>query len=293
MRVFISWSGEPSRAVAEILRKYLGRVIQAVDVFMSEHDIGSGEQWGVKLSRELEESTFGILCLTRGNLDAPWLLFEAGALAKHVGAGPCGLLIGDLKDTDVKDPLSQFQHRSFSEEGLKALLRDLNGLLERRMEADDLAETFKVWWPQIDEEYQTALAAHPSAAPPEPSRGTQELVEEILSRIRNLERFSIQPPEPAPRQVPTLQPGDVLALSPRTHEALWKLVDEYDSKKAKPTVYVDEDREMDEVRELGALARFGLLRLFSKGPLIGFRIPSSDARDWLRDHLPERAEEGG
>jgi hypothetical protein len=57
----------------------------------------------------LEESKIGILFLTNENLQAPWLMFEAGALSKRIGDSKvCPILFG-LKATDVTDPLAQFQ----------------------------------------------------------------------------------------------------------------------------------------------------------------------------------------
>ena len=47
-------------------------------------DIDAGERWSNSVQKELEEPRFGILCLTQDNLTAPWILFEAGALAKTV-----------------------------------------------------------------------------------------------------------------------------------------------------------------------------------------------------------------
>jgi hypothetical protein len=63
MRVFVSWSGELSRRVAETLRQYLPLMIQGADAFISKHDLESGTRWSLELAKELEESSFGILCL--------------------------------------------------------------------------------------------------------------------------------------------------------------------------------------------------------------------------------------
>lgn len=49
---------------------------------MSEHDIDKGTRNIPAIARNLDETQFGIICLTPENLNAAWLLFEAGALSK-------------------------------------------------------------------------------------------------------------------------------------------------------------------------------------------------------------------
>ena len=42
----------------------------------------SGARWNDQVAVELERTNFGIICLTKANQERPWVLFEAGALAK-------------------------------------------------------------------------------------------------------------------------------------------------------------------------------------------------------------------
>src|SRR5579859_5009320 len=86
MKIFISWSGESSRKIAIALKEWLPDVFVLLDTatWMSEHDIDAGARWAHRLSQVLEEAKFGIICLTRENQKSPWVLFEAGALAKSV-----------------------------------------------------------------------------------------------------------------------------------------------------------------------------------------------------------------
>jgi hypothetical protein len=77
MRVFISWSGETSKLLAEILRQWLPAVIQAVKPYYSPDDITKGTRWSGEIAKILEESKIGLICLTGQNLDAPWIMFEA------------------------------------------------------------------------------------------------------------------------------------------------------------------------------------------------------------------------
>lgn len=195
MRVFLSWSGPLSEGVAEILRKYLPVMINDVKPFLSRHDVESGSRWNLELMRELGESTFGILCLTSENLNSAWLLFEAGALTKHVEGRACGLLIGSLKPTDVSGPLSQFQHRAFSKEEFAGLLKDINAKLDKPLEVSQLELIVDKWWPDIEKEYQRALSAIPGESRRVP-RDQQDILEEILGKIRAVEKTLLPPKVP-------------------------------------------------------------------------------------------------
>lgn len=84
MKVFISWSGDLSHAMAQALADWMPNVIQAVKPFLSSEAIQKGARWFEQIGGQLEETHFGVLCLTRSNLNAPWILFEAGALSKQL-----------------------------------------------------------------------------------------------------------------------------------------------------------------------------------------------------------------
>ena len=82
MRVFLSWSGTLSKAIACALAEWLPYVVSPAKPWMSEHDIQAGSLWERELSEHLDATDCGVLLLTKENQDAPWLLFEAGVLSK-------------------------------------------------------------------------------------------------------------------------------------------------------------------------------------------------------------------
>ena len=84
MKVFISWSGEPSLSIALALRHWLKKVAQFTEPWMSREDLESGEMWNEQLAAQLDQTTYGIICVTAADQEWPWLNFEAGALAKRV-----------------------------------------------------------------------------------------------------------------------------------------------------------------------------------------------------------------
>jgi hypothetical protein len=188
MLAFLSWSGQRSKSVAVALEKWLGQVIQAVEPWISV-DIEKGARWGPEISDRLEQSRVGILCLTRENLESRWVLFEAGALSKAKDAYVCTLLIG-ITASDVEPPLSQFQHTTTDKSDMLRLLRAINSAVakegERALTEQALSEIFDTFWPSLEGSIKAALASAPIAVAP--LRPQNEVLEEILTTVRNLER---------------------------------------------------------------------------------------------------------
>lgn len=126
MRVFLSWSGETSRELAEVFRTWLPSVIQAVKPYFSPSDIEKGTKWNSEISKSLDESDFGIIFLTKSNTEKPWLLFESGALSKSFErANVCPIMFG-IESTDVSGPLSHFQLTNFNKREIRQLVDLIN-----------------------------------------------------------------------------------------------------------------------------------------------------------------------
>lgn len=182
MRVFISWSGPRSQAVAAALAELLPDAIQGLVTWMSQHDIGAGSRWSQELNAELEASQFGIVCLTPENLAAPWLLFEAGSLAKSVSESRVVPYRLNLHSTDVEFPLAQFQGVDATRDGTYQLLLSLNSSREEPLAEDRLRRIFNRWWPDLE----ARLASIPvSSAVVVQERDDRELLEEILQLVRS------------------------------------------------------------------------------------------------------------
>ena len=109
MKIFLSWSGDRSGAVAAAFREWLPNVIQALQPWLSSANIDQGTRWSSEVAAQLQETRVGIICLTPENISAPWLLFESGALSKTLAqTHVCTYLIG-LEPTDLGWPLAMFQ----------------------------------------------------------------------------------------------------------------------------------------------------------------------------------------
>jgi hypothetical protein len=183
VKVFISWSGEPSRAIARALNSWLEEVVQAVDAWMSDEEIGSGARWNDAIAKSLSETNFGIVCVTRANQHKPWLIFEAGALAKSVEAARVVPLCIDLSPAEVTGPLEAFQARELNEAGMRRLVRDLSAASEN---PKDLSTVFDAMWPQLEAAVTEAINAVPTDT--EPRRSPEDMLEELVERIRRIDR---------------------------------------------------------------------------------------------------------
>jgi len=150
MKVFISWSGSGSNQVAQALRTFLKGVNHAIEPWMSETDIHAGSRWGAELAQQLEETNFGILCLTPESLTSPWLLFEAGALSKAIQYSfLCPYMIG-LSQREVPEPLAQFQCKEATEKQTFQLLEAFNKAMSTEaLQPEQLRDSFGQCWPNL------------------------------------------------------------------------------------------------------------------------------------------------
>jgi len=157
MKVFVSWSGKASHDVAKALKDWLPNVIQAVDVFLSSDDIAKGSHWFHELSSVLDECEFGILCLTRDNRSAPWILYEAGALGKRFEEARIVPLLIDLKVADLTGPLAQFNATLLDQEEIEKLVAAINEQLGQEQLTDkQLQHAFALHWPSLEATVQQA-----------------------------------------------------------------------------------------------------------------------------------------
>ncbi len=184
MKVFICWSGPTSKRLAEIFRDWIPAVIQAIKPYFSPEDVEKGARWYPEISKELEQCMAGIICLTRENLVAPWIMFEAGALSKNVEKSRLVPLLFGIDAADIKGPLIQFQAAPFSEEEIKKLLKGLNSALDDAgLEEPILDSVFEKWWPELKASIQEVLKEEEQQKRVV-QRNDRDLLEELLGLTR-------------------------------------------------------------------------------------------------------------
>ncbi|MEW6532336.1 MAG: TIR domain-containing protein [Thermodesulfobacteriota bacterium] len=187
MKVFIGWSGEASHRVAEAMHGWLPRIIQAAKPWISSEDIAKGATWQVDLKQGLNEAKAGIICVTPGNLEEPWIHFEAGALSNAIEkAYVCPYLVG-LTPANLGGPLAQFQATTATRADTLKLVKTINEAIGRPLEESQLVETFEYFWPKFEEKLKE-IAETPSEPPPH--RDDREILEEILAVVRAISQDS-------------------------------------------------------------------------------------------------------
>jgi TIR domain len=285
MKIFVSWSGDLSKKMANTIRKYLPCMMHELDVFMSQHDLQSGVRWSTELSKQLETSSFGIICLTPANLESPWLLFEAGALTKHADGRACCLLIGELNPAQVSGPLAQFQNRPFGRDEIWLLLRDLNSMLTARMQDEQLQRVFNKWWPDLEQEHQQALVSAQNT-PQRPRRDERDVLDDILLRLRSIERSLEMGPGSSMPAVSTLRRP---ALRNRLEDA-WDSLEESQRNLLLELVSLrSQGREADQADVLKAHSFSDVVSLVKAGLLRDLPTGEISVHDVIIEFVREKA----
>ena len=193
MKVFISHSGDRSKALADELHKFIRKLIPSADPWIST-GIDKGSRWEAEIAENLEGANVGIVCITSENLDARWLLFEAGALSKSLNGNVCTFLL-DVEASAIAPPLSQFQHTRANRVDVWALVKTINERVElakaKPRDNGDLQEQSDMLWPKLETRI-AQLPAHASVSQ-SPLRTPQEMIAEVLDVVRSIARQLNQP----------------------------------------------------------------------------------------------------
>jgi hypothetical protein len=188
MNIFVSWSGERSHQVAKLLNTWIQCVLQSVNPWLSSKDIDKGSLWFTEINNQLSTCQNGIICLTKSNLSKPWILFEAGALAKGLSSNRVYTFLIDLNPSEIKDPLAQFNHTTPSEIDMYHLITTINNNLEpHSLKENILANVFRMYWPQFELEFSKIMEATKNENMNE-SRSSDDILNEILYSVRNLDK---------------------------------------------------------------------------------------------------------
>jgi len=204
MKVVICWSGDNSRSqkVAEALYSWLETEIDYIDPWLSVKDIEKGKDWFQELARQLEEAHAGIICLTPESLEAPWIMFEAGALSMQLkDTYVCPYLFGfSNKDFFNKCPLARLQATEANQSDTYKLISTIIKAVNDTIPKNKIERLFNDSWPKLN----ALLKQIPDKPPPSEQRTTmrgismnQAIENTGLVDIENRDNFNFElPPKP-------------------------------------------------------------------------------------------------
>jgi len=211
MKVFLSWSGELSHKIAGSFRDWLPVTLQYVEPYVSSEDIDKGARWGTDIAKELEASHFGILLITKENLHAPWISFEAGALSKALEKSRVAPFLFDIKRSEVQGPLLQFQSTIFTKKDIYKLVESINNnaLEDEKLPDARLNKIFERWWPELKGELDNFLKESPAIkmkkSPTEKTADKQDILEELIDLTRDQYKM-LKTPESL---IPLMYPDEI------------------------------------------------------------------------------------
>jgi len=197
VKIFLSWSGDYSRDVAQLFATWIPCVLQQVDVFMSTNAIEAGDRWNDVISAALGEIDFGVIFITDENKERPWLLFEAGALAKDIHKSKVVPILIDAKEIDLsKSPLFGFQYKDMTKEGVFGLMRSIyQSIKDPIIDRSTLSKCLEKWWPELEGAYNKIEVPKPKKSKPKLSdderlNRIESAISDVLGRISRSNNLS-------------------------------------------------------------------------------------------------------
>jgi hypothetical protein len=213
LRVFISWSGERAKAVAEALHTWLPDVLaHRVTAFVSSEDIAKGDRGLTKIAEELESAHFGIVVVTAENQNTPWINFEAGALGKSLVDGKVAPLLVGLSNLQLTGPLRQFQNTDAADKrAMFDLVKSINAAHPSEpLHLRTMETLFNSMWDPFADQLEKALASDTTAAPAH-ERAEADVLNELVETVRSIQRDlgSLMSQQPASHQRASLWASDI------------------------------------------------------------------------------------
>lgn len=204
MKIFVSWSGDLSRKIAEVLKKWIPCLLQSVEVFFSPEDIEKGDNWDRTISTQLSECKYGIICLTSENTGAPWINFEAGAIAKTLDSRVAALMI-DIKPSDIRGPISRYQATKLEKDDFYQLILSINKVLEVPLDDKILENAFKAMWSSLEIDVnhitsQFAMTSNKQKKSVASDQSENAPIEEVLQLLRKQNSILSSPENLLPMQ---------------------------------------------------------------------------------------------
>lgn len=135
--------------------------------------------------------------VTKDNLEAPWLSFEAGALSKTMEKAFVNPFLFNIKRSEVQGPILQFQSTIFEKDDIKKMVKTLNKACgEASIPDARLDKSFDVWYPTLEAELNRIKENDNSTdekSEETASVHSAEILEEILELSRDNQKLLRSP----------------------------------------------------------------------------------------------------
>lgn len=174
----------------------------------------------VTISEQLTDTVEGIVCVTPSNASAPWLNYEAGALAKTTGQTAVRTALLGLKPSDIPSglPLSNFQHTNLlDKDEMWSLVQSIHDRAPEEGEFDlaRIQWAFDMAWDQLQIDL-SAVDLEDAGSPSVEPRDEKALIQDLLDEVRELSLAIANLTESSKKQSPD---SDTQAASARRQEA--------------------------------------------------------------------------
>ena len=186
-KVFISWSGSPSKEIAKLLESWLPDIFDNIAPWVSDTGIEPGARSYGSIADALANAKMGIIVATKANQQAPWITYEAGALSNLFSVEQSRvvpLLVDFATQSELTSPLSQFQNCSLNEAGMEKLCRQISKLMGSSPE--NIAKRVSAFWKTLKDGVNQAIEDAPRTAAP--VRKIDDVLDDILSTVRAIAR---------------------------------------------------------------------------------------------------------
>ena len=184
MNIFLSWSGKRSLLVAQAFEEYLNMLFNGAHIYLSS-SMNKGVPWLAVLDENLKKADFAILCVTRENRAAPWLMYEAGVLSQTAGAKNVAPFLLDIDASELQSPVTRSQITVFEREDLEKLVLTINRLIPKNDSAKNeneerLKKHFHLIYGGLEPRLQEALDFQDEGGAEDTPRKTLAEVERLL-----------------------------------------------------------------------------------------------------------------
>lgn len=149
MNVFLSWSGDRGRSLAEALNEWLPKIRRAWKPWVSSRQ-KRGTDWRVALFEHINAADACVLCVTSDSIGSKWLAFEAGMLSRRVNV-PMAVYGLDLDADQLSGTsFSRFPVFNATETGTRELVHILNAALPEPAIDRELQGLVSAQWPDME-----------------------------------------------------------------------------------------------------------------------------------------------